>query len=225
MIVAIQQPEHLPWMGFFDKMLRCDLYVYLDNVQFKKRYFENRNKIRTQHGWQWVTVPVISKGKYLQKINEVEIDNSQNWRIKYLGSIQNSYGKSPYFDQFYPGLASAIKIPCRHLVDLNIRIVQYIRDFLKIRTPVHKASDLGVDEFSGSELILQICSHLGAKIYISGPDGRKYLNNEKFTKNSTGIVYHDFNHPVYPQMHSGDFISHLSVIDFIFNKGPKLLIY
>jgi WbqC-like protein len=221
MIVAIQQPEHLPWMGFFDKMQRCDLYVYLDNVQFKKRYFENRNKIRTQNGWQWVTVPVISKGKYRQNINEVEIDNSQNWRRKYLGSIKSSYSKSPHFDHFYPGLESVIEGPCRFLSDLNIRLVQHIREYLKIRTPVQKASDLGVDEFSGSELIYQICNRLGAATYMSGPDGRNYLNADHFEKNGIKIIFHDFDHPVYHQCRDADFFSHMSVIDYIFANGSK----
>ena len=89
--MAIQQPEHLPWVGFFNKMSQCDLFVYLDNVQFKKRYFENRNKVKTNDGIKWLTVPVFTKGKYTQNINEVIVYNEPKWKKKYIDLLEYLY--------------------------------------------------------------------------------------------------------------------------------------
>lgn len=218
-VVAIQQPEHLPWLGFFDKMRKCDLYIFLDNVQFKKRYFENRNKIRTPQGFQWLTVPVITKGRYLQNINEVELDNSQDWRKKYLGSMRHSYSKSPLFERVYSELEEIINSDCGLLVELNLKLIHFFKDFLKIKTETLKASEI-VNGFKGSELILELCKRTGAKEYISGPDGRNYLMLNEFEKASVEVSYHDYKHPVYRQMH-GEFISHMSTLDYIFNEGMR----
>jgi len=107
MMVVIQQPEHLPWIGFFNKMAQCDLFVYLDNVQFKKRYFENRNKIKAEDGIKWITVPIYSKGKYTQNINQVVIDNESRWTKKYMGMIERTYKKSPFWND-----VKSIVYPC-----------------------------------------------------------------------------------------------------------------
>lgn len=217
MIIAIQQPEHLPWLGFFHKMTRCDEYVYLDNVQFKKRYFENRNKILTFNGPQWVTVPVISKGKFTQRIDDVLIDNSSSWRRKYLGSIKTAYSATPGFSRFYPKIEKILDRNHEKLVDLNLDMIACMREFLQIDTPCHRASELLKTEATGSGLILEICVALEADTYISGPDGRNYLNLQAFQEAGIKIEYHVFNHPVYQQVNAREFVSHLSVIDYILN--------
>lgn len=220
-VVTIQQPEHLPWLGFFDKMRKCDLYIFLDNVQFKKRYFENRNKIRTNDGFHWLTVPVVTKGKYTQRINEVEIDNSQEWRKKYLGPIRHSYSKSPFFDTLFPELEELVNKDCSMLADLNLRLISLLRKVFEIETPTALASEI-VNGPKGSDLILELCVRSGATEYISGPDGRNYLKLEEFERAGIKVSYHDYVHPEYPQMHQGGFISHMSAIDYIFNKGGVL---
>ncbi len=222
MIVAIQQPEHLPWLGFFDKMRSCDGFIFLDNVQFKKRYFENRNKICTEEGWQWITVPVVSKGKYKQKINEVEVDNSVNWQRKYLGSLDQSYGKSKYFDDFYPGIRSIISKSHTFLVDLNIDLINFLKECFKINTQCFLASDLVSSELTGSDIILQLCLKVGAKVYLSGPDGRTYLNLEDFESKGIKVIYHDYKHPEYTQLNSTEFIPYMSSVDYLFNYGVKI---
>ncbi|WP_419786691.1 WbqC family protein [Pseudodesulfovibrio sp.] len=219
MIVAIQQPEHLPWLGFFDKMRRCDLYVLLDNVQFKKRYFENRNKILTANGPQWVTVPVISKGRYTQPINQVMIDNTVNWRRKYLGSVQAAYGRTPYFPELFPRLEAVINKEFSRLADLNIALIEMVRDFTGIDTPMRLASDILPDtDVHGSDLILALSRASGADHYISGPDGRNYLDLGSFLDANIKVSYHDYNHPAYEQTH-GEFSSHMSAVDALFNVG------
>ena len=220
MIVAIQQPEHLPWIGFFNKMAQSDLFVYLDNVQLKKRYFENRNRIKTNDGPKWITVPIHSKGKYTQNINQVIIDNESRWTKKYMGIIERTYKKSPFWND-----VKKIVFPCLvesrdRLVDLNYDLIKRCRDYLQISTPVRLASALQVDRLSGSGLILDICIKTKADIYISGTDGKEYLDIDRFNQKGIKIVYHDFIHPDYPQQY-GAFESHLSIIDLIANMGPK----
>ena len=220
MIVAIQQPEHLPWIGFFNKMAQCDKFVFLDNVQFKKRYFENRNKVKTNDGNKWLTVPVSTKSKYAQNINEVIIDNESNWKKKYIGLLEYAYKKSNYWAEIKNIVTPCLDIKTKRLIDLNLSIIERCQDYLQIETPTISASSLDLDQFSGSNLILKICLKLKADIYLSGPDGRNYLKNEEFNRNSIKILYHDFKHPTYPQLF-GDFASHMSIIDLIANMGSK----
>ncbi len=220
MIVAIQQPEHLPWIGFFNKMSQSDLYVYLDNVQFKKRYFENRNRIKTKDDIKWFSVPVLSKGKYEQRLDEVLIDNTSLWGKKYLGLLEHTYKKYPYWEDIKEIVYPCINNNLNKLVDLNLALIERCREYLQINTPTERASKLGVDGFFKSDLILEICSKTKAKTYISGPDGRNYLSLDKFSERGITVVYHDFIHPAYKQLQN-DFASHLSIIDLIGNCGPE----
>jgi len=221
-VIAIQQPEHLPWLGFFDKMTKSDYFVYLDNVQFKKRYFENRNRIRTERGSQWITVPVLTKDCYHQKINEVIIDNEQDWRRKYLNTIRHAYAKARYLGEYIDELEKIIQRGFERLVDLNLALIEWGREKLEIRTPTILASQIREYKEKGSDLILAMCKDLGAKVYISGPDGRKYLELDSFGKENIRVIYHDYEHPVYQQLHQS-FLSHMSIIDAFFCEGDSKL--
>lgn len=216
MVIAIQQPEHIPWIGFFNKMVLVDEYIFLDNVQFKKRYFENRNKIRVADKWDWLTVPVITKGLYKQKINEVEIDDGQDWKRKYLNRIIASYARSAFFEEIFHGLSDLINKEHKKLLELNLALIQFVRNYAGIKTPVLTSSS--IIEGKGTNLILDICFKRRANVYLSGPDGRNYLNSEEFQKNNIEIRYHDYVHPEYRQL-CKPFISHMSVLDLLFNYG------
>lgn len=220
MKIAIQQPEHLPWIGFFNKMAHCDLFVYLNHVQFKKRYFENRNKIKNGPEFSWVTVPVCTKGRYSQPINEVEVDGERAWKKKYKGQLEHAYSKSAFWKDVQEIVYPPLEQPCTHIEVLNLALIENFRDYLEIDTPFKFSSEEISDRLKGSELILEICLKMDAKIYISGPDGRGYLNQDMFRQKEVKIVYHEFNHPVYSQ--EGDqFLSHLSVVDLIANCGKE----
>ena len=222
MIVAVQQPEHLPWLGFFDKLSRVDRFVLLDNVQFKKRYFENRNRIRTRDGSRWVTVPVRSKGRYVQRLDQVEIDQTTDWRRKYWGSIGHAYGAAPYFAAHAERFERLIATRWERLVDLNLALIEAVRGVLGIETPMTAASRLVDSGEKGSALILALCRALGARRYLSGPDGARYLDLESFERAGIAVDFHDYRHPEYPQLHA-PFLSHMSVVDLIFNHGPGSL--
>lgn len=219
-VVAIQQPEHAPWIGFFNKMAQCDLFVYLDHVQFKKRYFENRNRLKTRHGVQWFTVPVLTKGKYRQRIRDVRIDNTVRWLDKYKGVLMHAYGGAPFWrelrDVVWPALDGRVDM----LSDLNVALIEAIKAYLNISVAVVRASSMCLGILAGSDLILAICERVGAGVYISGPDGRRYLDTNAFRQDGIGVLYHEYDHPIYPQRF-GDFASYMSVFDLIAHCGPE----
>lgn len=221
LIISIQQPEFLPWIGFFNKVVNVDEVVILDNVQFKKRYFENRIKIRNYSSWQWITVPVKTKGKYLQKISEVEIDNTKNWQENCLRTIELNYKKAPYFSRYFPAIEKLFKKRKKGLSEFNIDAIKALCKLLGLEANFYLASNLKT-KGSGSQLILDICKRMKTKGYLSGKFGRDYLAEKDFRNNSVEVFYQNFKHPEYIQFH-GKFIEGLSVIDLLFNEGDKSL--
>jgi len=145
MIVSIHQPEYLPWLGFFHKVHQSDIFVLLDNVQYEKNYFQNRNKIRTQSGRTWLTVPVLTKGKSNQQINEVKIDNKSNWSKKHWRSIDLNYKNAPYFDNYREFFFDLYKKEWIKLVDLNETIITYLIKELEIDLKLIKSSELNIE--------------------------------------------------------------------------------
>ncbi len=219
--ISIQQPESFPWLGFFDKIRQVDTVVFLDNVQFKKRYFENRNKIRTYQGWTYLTTPVLSKGRYTQKINEVEIDNSRSWQKDVVSTIQCNYRKAPFWKDLGDELCSLVEKNHTNLAEFNLDVIVLMLRKLGLERNWVLASSLGVTE-SGSALIHEICSKMDAHSYLSGRDGRNYLDLAPFNANGIEVVFQEFHHPVYSQIH-GSFEPAMSVIDLYFNHGPDSL--
>ncbi len=220
-IVCITQPEHLPWLGYLDKMYQSDYLVFLDNVQFKKRHFENRNKIRTNsgNGFIWLSVPVLSKGKFEQKINEVEIDYNNNWTDKYLKSIEFNYKKSKYFNIYFDDLKKIIDKKHKYLVDLNIEIIGFMKDVFGLKVELLRASNISNDG-KASNLILNILKNLDAKHYFSGEFGG--LDKKLLEQNDIKVTYQKFKHPEYEQL-TGEYLIGMSFIDLLFNYGKDSL--
>lgn len=221
MIVTIHQPEHMPWLGFFDKVRHADTFVLLDNAQFEKNYFQNRNKIRTQKGWSWVTVPVITKGRYPQLINQVEINNNVRWGKKCWMSISMNYSKASFFPQYNNFLKSIYDREWTSLADLNEEIIRYIIHVLGIEVEIIRASELGVTG-RRTDLLLEICQKLNADVYLSGISGKDYLEETKFAEQGIKVIYQEFYHPIYKQLYE-PFIPCMSIIDLLFNHGDKSL--
>ena len=221
MRVTIHQPEHMPWLGFFHKINMADMFVVLDNVQFRKNYFQNRNKIRTKDGWQWITVPV--KREDLHKpIKDVGVSNEDpRWKRKLLQSIYFNYSKAKFFENYWGDLSSVFDKDHALLADLNIELIRYLLEKLGIDVEIVLASSLDTTGEKG-ELLLNICKAVGAKTYISGISGRDYLNFDEFKKNNIKIVVQEFHHPIYKQLHE-PFIPCMSVIDLLFNYGDESL--
>ena len=221
MIVAIQQPEFLPWLGLIDKIRQSDLLVLLDCVQFEKRYFQNRNRIRSKDGALWLTVPVATKGRYDQQIQNAEIHDNLRWRRKHLLGIQASYAHAPFFSQYFPALDGLYAQPWTRLVDLNLAILHWCMQTFGVQRPTVRASTLDVHG-ERSELLASISRAVGAHVYVSGPAGREYLEESYFSDAGIAVRYHDFHHPVYKQQFE-PFMPLMSSIDLLFNEGPQSL--
>jgi hypothetical protein len=220
MRVTIHQPEHLPWLGLFHKINMVDVYVVLDNVQFRKNYFQNRNKIRTKMGWCWLTVPV--KIKFGQLIDEVLIDNrNDRWKKKYWDTIYFSYKSQPFFNIYADTLRHIIYNDYERIEDLNFVLINTLLNFLAIKTKIVKASDLDV-KGKGTSLLLDICLKTGATTYISGISGKEYLTVEDFAKSGIEVAYQEFHHPIYTQI-SEPFVPCMSAVDLLFQYGEKSL--
>ncbi|MBI4384061.1 MAG: WbqC family protein [Nitrospinae bacterium] len=221
MRIAILQPSYLPWLGFFDQMAKVDTFVLLDDIQYTRRDWRNRNRIRIKDGWAWITVPVIQKDRFEQSLLETEIDNSVNWRAKHLRAIQHGYSRAPYFKEYFPYFES---LYCREwdlLVDLCCETIRYLKEALKIKTPILRSSELGAGGTKGGR-ILAICQKLEAGHYLTGDKARDYLSEEEFLSRKTILEYHNYVHPEYRQSFPG-FVPYLSVVDLLFNHGEDSL--
>jgi hypothetical protein len=220
MIAAIHQPQYLPWLGYFNKIYKADVFCYLDDVQYKKGDWQNRNRIKTSQGWQWITVPV--KYRFPQLINEVEINNSVNWRKKHLQAIKTNYGKTPFFQQYIDIFEEIYSRDWEFISELNIYIVEKIRKMIGVdNTTMVTSSEMKLSD-DPTDRLIDICKFAGADTYLSGQDGGKYMNMERFSERCIKVIVQDFKHPVYPQKF-GDFTSHMSIIDLLFNCGPESL--
>jgi hypothetical protein len=218
MIVTVHQPEHLPWLGFFHKISQADVMVLLDTTQFAKDDFQNRNRIKTRRGPVWLTVPVYKKGRSEQQILEVEICNERNWRNRAWSQIEQAYRDAPCFAAHREFFAALYRQEWTRLVDLNLRVIEYLAEQLGLGGRLLRASELGIDERGGTEVNLAIARKLGAQTYLSGRMGRDYLDEEPFAEAGVEVEYQDFQHPTYPQQWGG-FVSHLSSLDLLFNCG------
>lgn len=221
MLVAIHQPEHLPWLGFFEKMQRADLFVLLDDVQFSKGDFQNRNRVKGAGGVQWLTVPIVHK--FPQRINEVEIAGD-DWREKHWRTIVSCYGRAPHFQTIAPHLEELYQRSWARLSDLNLAAIHLLARSLGVEKKMVRSSELNVAG-EKSDLVLNLCREVGATAYYSGAMGRAYLQRDAFAQAGITIVFQQFVHPAYQQlfMNGSGFVPNLSVLDLLFNCGEDSL--
>ena len=221
MIVAIHQPQYLPWPGYFDKMIQADAFCYLDNVQYKKNEWQNRNRIKTSNGKQWITVPV--EYRFPQKITEVKVNNRTNWRKKHLQTIRTCYGKSEHFGKYISFFEEVYAMNWDCLSELNIYCIENFRRYLGISLEkVERASKLDLSDHPTDRLI-DICKLMGGHTYLSGSGGQNYLDLERFRNRGMKVIFQNYDAPIYPQLF-GEFESHLSIVDFLFNCGTEVSI-
>ena len=219
MRVAILQPSYLPWLGFFEQMHRSDQFILYDDVQFTRRDWRNRNRVRVLEGSVWLTVPVIQKNKYDQSLLETKIDNSTSWKRKHLETIRCHYSKTPFFDMYFPWCEKVFNSDWDFLLDLSLETIQYLKGELKINTPLLRSSELG-DSGNKTERLISICKQLGATQYLSGDSARNYISEKDFSDQGIELEYQKYQHPEYPQRYEG-FVPFLSTIDLLFNCGDK----
>jgi hypothetical protein len=219
MIVAVHQPQYLPWLGYFHKMDQADVFVLLDNVQYKKNEWQNRNRIKTAQGWQWLTVPVHYK--FPEKINEVKINNQVNWQHKQQRAIISNYSRAPFFKAYQDLLAELFGRHWSYLVEVNIFTIKELARLLNIDTPIKVASELGDFPEEPNQRLIQIVRKLGGDCYLAGEGGQQYMDLAEYRRAGIEVIFQRFQHPTYRQLFSTGFEPRLSVIDLLFNHGPE----
>ena len=222
MIVSINQPAYLPWLGYFHRIAASDLHIVLDHVQFEKNSFTNRNKVRTANGSTWLTVPVKTSGRFGElPISQLEIDNSSDWRRKHWATLQQSYAKAPHFAEHENFFRELYGTSWEKLVDVCARVTSYLVQSFGIKTRMVNSSTMR-SRGAKDELVLNLCREAGATTYISGALGRDYLREDLFKAAGIEVVYQDYRHPEYQQTYK-PFEPYMAAVDLLFNCGPKSL--
>ncbi len=220
--VAGHQPNLYPYGGFFAKAASVDTFVVVDNTQYVKKEYHNRNRIKMVDGQaHWLTVPVRNAGRYMQKISEVEIDSSKDWRKEHMRTLEFSYRKAPFFDEQFPALRSLLSRDWALLAEFNVAFIRAAFAILGIRTPVLLASEIGASG-KATGLILDICRKTGSDTYLHGTHSRDYVDFPLLDGAGVRSLIQDFQCPEYAQI-NGPFIPNLSILDMLFNCGAGCL--
>lgn len=217
MIVSMHQPNYIPWLGYFYKIYKSDVFVIADDVQYTKHSYINRNKIKTSQGSLWLTAPVNFKNSLKQNINQVKTKDKLIWKKKHLRTIEQYYKKAEFFNDFYELFRETLLKEYDTISDLNISMIKSICKLLGINTEIILSSELNVNG-KKLERIINICKAVNVDIYLSGQGAKKYNDLQLFEENNIKLVYTDFKIIEYDQLW-GDFIGNMSVIDYIFNCG------
>lgn len=220
------QPTYIPWLGYLAMIEKVDQFVFLDNVQFDHRSWQQRNRIKTDKGELWVTISAKKKSLFTQKINQVLAVDITNDVSKHLKSLTHYYAKSPFFKGFFYCFAECVKsaqIDSKgFLSDFNIRIIDFLCEYSGIKKEFALSSQINVAG-QKDELLANISEYLGAKVYLAPPGSKGYLEKSKFfEKRDIKIIYHDYIHPSYPQLY-GEFIPGMSCLDAFFNVEKENL--
>lgn len=222
--VAIVQSNYIPWKGYFDLMDRVDEFVLLDDVQYTRRDWRNRNRIKTPQGPAWLTIPVQVKGRYHQLIRDVVISDP-DWARRHWQTLQHHYARSPYFEA-YRHLLELLFLECEHsfLTEINQRFIRALAETLGIATRISVSMDYALED-GKSERLLGICRQLGATEYWSGPAARCYLDERLFSQQGIAVRWMNYDgYPAYSQPYP-PFDHHVSVIDLLLQVGPSAMDY
>jgi WbqC-like protein family len=222
--ICIIQSCYIPWKGFFDLIGRCDEYVIYDSAQYLKRHWHNRNRIKTANGVEWLTIPVITKGRFEQPIDQVEIEKP--WADKHWRTLELAYKRSPFFEQLAPTVRgwyeSAGKQP--RLTDVNAIFLHGIAGLLGLKTRI--VGDAAYPAAgTKTERLLAICRAAGADRYLSGPSAKDYFDESLFAAAGIATEWMSYDgYPEYPQPH-GAFEHAVTTLDLLFNTGSEALHY
>ena len=220
--IAIMQPTFLPWLGYFSLIDYVDEFIFLDHVQFEKRSWQQRNRIRTYGEEIWLSVPVYTKGKQKQSIKDAEImyEGKRSPLTKIMTSIELNYKKAPFFKDYADDLIILFNQKPEYISNLNENIIRWVCKKLLINTPLVKSSNLNVSG-AKADLLVDICNVQNASHYISPPGSKVYIDEtDAFELSQIPVSYFYYNHPKYFQLH-GDFVPYMCILDLLFNVGPK----
>lgn len=221
MIVAIHQPNFLPWLGYFDKLARADLFVVLDNVAAQQTGGAYTNRVEVLVGGKrsWLTVPIARGTEARRRIADLRVVDSNPWRRKLRATIEQSYARAPFFAAVMPMVHALLERPGDRLADFNLAALTTIADLLWLEPRrIIRASALDVSG-AGTDLLIAIVRAVGGTTYLCGGGAGSYQDDAKFSAAGLALQYQDFRHPVYPQVNASAFVAGLSVVDALMNCG------
>ena len=217
---AILQSNYIPWKGYFDIIAAVDEFILYDDMQYTRRDWRNRNQIKTSQGVQWLTVPVLVKGKYHQKIKETEIDGT-DWAAAHWKALEQNYRRAPHFQEIASWLKPLyLEESFTHISQLNRRFIKAICNYLAIKTVITSSSDYTLID-GQTERLANLCVQAGVTEYISGPAAKDYFDEKVFSDLGIKVRWFDYsNYPSYPQLW-GEFTHELTILDLLFNCGKE----
>lgn len=220
--VAIVQSCYIPWKGYFDLIDQVDEFIFLDDAQFTRRDWRNRNLIKTAQGTKWLTIPVVSKGQFHARIDQVETQGLA-WAKKHWQTLRHSYSKAPFFKTCGPWVESLYEqLDETKLSEINRFFVRELCQFLGIETKLRWSTDYGESESTKTERLLELCAAAGADSYLSGPSARAYLDPSRFAEAGVQLTYADYaGYPEYTGQPHPPFSHHVTVLDLIFSVGES----
>lgn len=216
MRIAINQPNYLPWRGYFDFFKQSNLFVFYDDVQYTRQDWRNRNIIKTPDGPGWLQIPVEDYPKNAN-INEIKVRDN-GWKIRHVEILRQNYMHAPYYGEVMGIVEDAFSADTKKLSDLDILLTKKMLEYIGISRQIVLSSDVGFAELSRTDRLVAICKKLGGTEYITGEAAKDYLEPEKF--GDIRVLWHKYKEKVYPQLW-GDFLSRVSILDTLFNLGPK----
>ena len=218
--VAILQSNYIPWKGYFDLIAAVDVFVWYDEVQYTKQDWRNRNRIKTENGIKWISVPVTIKNLYEQSVFDTLIADSK-FGPSHWSKLENAYRKAPYFLEISEWLKPIyLDQKYTHLVDINKKLITAICDYLKIDTEFKCSSEFNLVGDKTGKLV-DLCKSIGATCYVSGPAAKSYLDKKLFADDGIEVSWFDYaDYPEYPQLY-GQFEHSVTVLDLLFNTGPE----
>jgi len=220
-VVAIHQPNFFPWLGFFDKIARADIFILMDNVQFPKKGggWSNRVQLVVNGQVAWVTMPVVRSFHGTRLINEMQIDNSTPWREKLLRTVQANYARAPFFEQMFPFFTDLMHNPTNSLADYNKTVIRTLTAAIGLDTSRLVTGSTLDTEGAATDLLISMTRVAGGNAYLCGGGASGYQEDDKFMAAGVELIYQDFKHPVYPQVNTESFIPGLSIVDTLMNCG------
>ncbi|MGI5970625.1 MAG: WbqC family protein [Oscillospiraceae bacterium] len=221
MKAAMHQPHYFPWLGYMDKMAKCDIFVLLDEAQLTDSSNMFRNKFLSSSGREkYLTVSFLKPGYMQKKFMDVELNHRINWQKNHVNFLKNNYIKSPYFKEVWENIECVFSNTYSYICDVAVDSLKIIKNMLKIPTRLILQSELIYDKNAQkTDLVLEICRAVGADQYLSGRGARKYMELPPFAQHGIEVRFQKFTHPVYPQINSEGFVPNLSSLDFLFNCG------
>jgi WbqC-like protein family len=218
--VGIHQPHYLPWLRYFEKILHSDVFIVLDDIQYEKNGYQNRNKIKTAQGPLTLTVPV--RRPTLRPIRDIEIDNATGWANRHRRALEMNYGKAPHFERYWPEVSAIYEREWTHLAALNRAMFDLFLRQLEIETPVLFSSEIPT-RGQATQRLVELCRAAGCDTYLSGAYAvQTYLEPELLASAGITLAFQKWEAPTYTQSYpGGGFLADLAIVDLLFNEGPR----